>query len=73
MKPNTIIVRAFDSTRREVISDIELLIQIGSNVFDILFQVMNITPAYSCLLRHPWIHLVGVVPSTLHQKNEIYN
>ena len=24
--------------------------------------------AYSCLLGRPWIHSVGVVPSTLHQK-----
>ena len=29
---------------------------------------MDINPAYSCLLGQPWIHLVGVVPSTLHQK-----
>ena len=29
---------------------------------------MDINPAYSCLLGCPWIHSVGVVPSTLHQK-----
>jgi len=29
---------------------------------------MDINPAYSCLLGRPWIHSVGVVPSTLHQK-----
>jgi len=29
---------------------------------------MDISPAYSCLLGRPWIHSVGVVPSTLHQK-----
>ena len=29
---------------------------------------MNINPAYSCLLGQPWIHSVGVVLSTLHQK-----
>jgi len=29
---------------------------------------MDISPAYSCLLGWPWIHSVGVVPSTLHQK-----
>ena len=29
---------------------------------------MDINPAYNCLLGGPWIHLVGVVPSTLHQK-----
>ena len=29
---------------------------------------MDINPTYSCLLGRPWIHSVGVVPSTLHQK-----
>eukprot|EP00256_Glycine_max_P065885 XP_025980480.1 uncharacterized protein LOC112998574 [Glycine max] len=29
---------------------------------------MDINMAYSCLLGRPWIHSVGVVPSTLHQK-----
>ena len=29
---------------------------------------MDINPAYNCLLGCPWIHSVGVVPSTLHQK-----
>ena len=29
---------------------------------------MDTNLAYSCLLGRPWIHSVGVVPSTLHQK-----
>ena len=29
---------------------------------------MDIVPAYSCLLGRPWIHEVGAVTSTLHQK-----
>jgi len=29
---------------------------------------MDINPAYSFLLGRPWIHALGVVPSTLHQK-----
>ena len=28
---------------------------------------MDINPTYSCLLGCPWIHSIGVVPSTLHQ------
>jgi len=36
--------------------------------FEITFQVMDILPAYTCLLGRPWIHSAGVVPSTLHQK-----
>ena len=34
----------------------------------VTFQVMDIHPAYSCLLVRPWIHEAGAVTSTLHQK-----
>ncbi|XP_050915476.1 uncharacterized protein LOC127130527 [Lathyrus oleraceus] len=34
----------------------------------ITFQVMDIVPAYSCLLGRPWIHEAGAITSTLHQK-----
>ena len=29
---------------------------------------MDISPSYNCLLERSWIHIVGAVPSTLHQK-----
>ena len=29
---------------------------------------MDISPSYNFLLRRPWIHIAGAVPSTLHQK-----
>ena len=46
----------------------ELPIQIGPCIFNIDFQVMDINPCYNCLLGRPWIHMVGAVPSTFHQK-----
>ena len=68
MRPSNTVVRAFDGSRREVMGEIELPIQIGLCTFEITFQVMDILPAYSCLLGRPWLHSAGVVPSTLHQK-----
>ena len=46
----------------------ELPNQIGPYTFNINFQVIDINPSYNCLLWRPWIHMVGAVPSTLHQK-----
>ena len=66
MKPSAMIVRAFDGSRREVMGEIELPVQIGPCIFQIIFQVTDIILAYSCLLGRPWIHSAGVVPSTLH-------
>jgi len=68
LRPSAMVVRAFDGSRREVMGEIELLVQIGPCTFQILFQVMDIAPTYSCLLGRPWIHFAGVVPTTLHQK-----
>ncbi|KAL0533834.1 hypothetical protein IC582_028105 [Cucumis melo] len=68
IKSSTMVVKAFDGSRREVMGDIELPVKIGPCIFNIVFQVMEITPTYSFLLGRPWIHSAGVVPSTLHQK-----
>nr|KYP35643.1 hypothetical protein KK1_043302 [Cajanus cajan] len=68
MRPSNMIVRAFDGSKREVVGEISLPIQIGPTIFNVEFQVMDITPAYSCLLGRPWIHDAKAVPSTLHQK-----
>jgi len=68
LRPNTMVVRAFDGSKREVVGEVELPVQVGPCTFQIVFQVMDISPAYSCLLGRPWIHTAGVVPSTLHQK-----
>ncbi|CAL1400878.1 unnamed protein product [Linum trigynum] len=68
IKPSFIVVRAFDGTKRKVIGEIELSIQIGPSIFNISFQVMDITPTYNLLLGRPWIHSTRAVPSSLHQK-----
>ncbi|KAL5127907.1 hypothetical protein HKD37_14G040250 [Glycine soja] len=68
LKPSSMVVRAFDGTRREVMGEIDIPIQIGPHTCNVVFHVMDINPAYSCLLGRPWIHALGVVPSTLHQK-----
>jgi len=68
LRSSSMVVRAFDGSRRDIRGEIDLPIQIGPHICQITFQVMAINPAYSCLLGRPWIHLVGVVPSILHQK-----
>ena len=68
MKHTKTMVRAFDGTRQEVTGEIEIEVQIGPYTFNMKFQVMDISPSYNCLLERPWIHIVGAVQSTLHQK-----
>ena len=68
LKKSQMVVRAFDETKREVLGNIKLPIQVGFSTFDFEFIVMDINPSYNCLLERPWIHMVGAVPSTRHQK-----
>ncbi|RDX95815.1 hypothetical protein CR513_21598, partial [Mucuna pruriens] len=63
-----VVVRAFDGSKQKVMGKITLPTHIGLTTFDITFQVMDIRPAYNCLLGRPWIHAAGEVPSSLHQK-----
>ena len=68
MKHTKTMVRALDGTRREVTEEIEIEMQIGPCTFNVEFQVMDISLSYNCLPERPWIHIAGIVPSTLHQK-----
>nr|KYP47720.1 hypothetical protein KK1_030602 [Cajanus cajan]KYP47735.1 hypothetical protein KK1_030617 [Cajanus cajan] len=68
MRPSNMIIRAFNGSRREVMGEITLPIQVGPTIFNVEFQVMDIAPAYNCLLGRPWIHQAKAIPSTIHYK-----
>ncbi|RDX66999.1 hypothetical protein CR513_54181, partial [Mucuna pruriens] len=68
VKSNAIIVRAFGESKREVMGELEIPVQIGPFKFQISFQIMDIKPVYSFLLGRPWIHASSPIPSSLHQK-----
>ncbi|PKI75383.1 hypothetical protein CRG98_004212 [Punica granatum] len=65
-------VRAFDGSRRDVNREIDLLIDVGPCSFSVTFQILEIPNAFSLLLGRPWIHAVGAVPSSLHQKLKFF-
>ncbi|OMO53899.1 hypothetical protein COLO4_36643 [Corchorus olitorius] len=50
-------VRTYDGKMREVIGQVEVCLEIGSSLFRLLFQVMDIDTPYACLLGHPWVHM----------------
>ncbi|RVW36544.1 hypothetical protein CK203_072856 [Vitis vinifera] len=66
--PSTQTVRAYDSTRREVMGTLEIELLIGPTTFVTVFQVLKIPTSFNLLLGRPWIHRVGAIPSSLHQK-----
>ena len=48
MKHSRTVVRVFNGTKREVIGEIEIEVQIGPCTFIVEFQVMDISPSYNC-------------------------
>ncbi|XP_050919685.1 uncharacterized protein LOC127137254 [Lathyrus oleraceus] len=68
MRYNNVVVKEFNASRKTLIGEVDLPVKISLSEFQITFQVMDIHPAYSCLLGRPWIHEVGAVTSTLHPK-----
>ena len=65
---STQIVRAYNSTKREVMGTLVIDLQIGPATFSTLFPVLRIPTSFNLLLGRPWIHRAGVIPSSLHQK-----
>lgn len=64
MRFSGVVVKAFDGSKKNVIEEVNLMFKIGTCLFQIMFQVMDIHPAYSYLLVRRWIHEVGTVMST---------
>ena len=47
---------------------IRLPIQTDSNVAEVDFIVVDAYSPYTAIVARPWLHVLGVVSSTLHQK-----
>lgn len=68
IKASSLVVKNFNGSIRMVIGKVDLPMIVGTHTSMATFQVMKINPGYNCLLGRPWIHSVGAVTSTLHQK-----
>ena len=71
IRATSMVVRAFDRTRREVLGEIDLPVEVGPQVYNINFQVLRIDSPYNLLLGRPWLHTAEAVPSSLHQKMKL--
>ncbi|XP_023921587.1 uncharacterized protein LOC112033042 [Quercus suber] len=58
----------FDGKIVTLEGQIKLPIVIEGKEVEVNFIVVNIFSPYTVILGHPWIHAIGTVPSTLHQK-----
>ena len=56
--------------RRMVVSNgqIRLPVQAGVDVVEVDFIVVDVFSPYTAIMGRPWLHTLGAVSSTLHQK-----
>ena len=47
---------------------IRLPVQTDSDVVEVNFIVVDAYSPYTAIVARPWLHALGAVPSTLHQK-----
>ena len=47
---------------------VRLPMQIGSEVVEVDFIVVDTYSPYTAIVARPWLHTLGAVSSTLHQK-----
>nr|XP_027124338.1 uncharacterized protein LOC113741048 [Coffea arabica] len=67
LRPSATVVRGFDSSKRESMGEVDLVLEIGPAQFQVTCQVMDFSGVYNILLGRPWIHASNSVPSSLHQ------
>ena len=53
LRASSVMVRAFDGSRKSVLGDVDLPIVVGPHEFKVTFQVMDIPASYSYLLGRP--------------------
>ena len=47
---------------------IRLPVQVGTEVVEVNFIVVNAYSPYTIIVARPWLHAMGAIPSTLHLK-----
>ena len=69
--PSHLIVKAYNNTLRKVMRNFKAPCKIGPLETFVEFHVMDITLNYNLFFGRAWLHLIGAIPSSLHQKMKI--
>ena len=63
-----LVIRAYDDSIRNVEGTFVAPVKTGPIKAVVKFTVLDIPVTYALLLGRPWYHVLGGVPSTMHQK-----
>ena len=63
-----LVIRAYDDSTRSMEGIFMALVKTGPIEAVVEFTMLDIPITYTLLLGRPWYHVLGGVPSTVHQK-----
>ena len=63
-----LVIKTYDDSTRSVEGTFVALVKTGPIEAVVEFTVLDISVTYALLLGRPWYHVLGGVPSTVHQK-----
>lgn len=72
LKPHNVIVMNYEGTPANSMGAVEVDMVVGSVSITTMFMVVPSKANFNVLLGREWIHGVGAVPSTLHQRVAIW-
>jgi len=68
LTPSALTVRAYDNGCRKIMGTFKAACTVGPVESEVEFCVMDIDTNFNLLLGRTWLHPLGAVPSTVHQK-----
>lgn len=72
LSPHNMVLSNYESKTSNILGVVQVDISVGSTSKLTLFMVIKSNANYNLLLGREWIHGIGVVPSTLHQRVAIW-
>ena len=72
MKPHNVVLTNYEGTSGHSLGAVEVGLVVGSVKRNTMFMVVPSKVNFNALLGREWIHGVGAVPSTLHQRLSIW-
>ena len=72
LSPSMLTIQGFNQVGQRALGTIEVKIEIDDFHTRAIFHVIDADTTYNVLLGRPWLHVNGVIPSTLHQVFKFY-
>ena len=72
LRPHNMVLSNYEGKTSSILRVIQVELVVGTTTKSTLFMVINFKANFNLLLGREWIHGIGAIPSTLHQRFYIW-